>query len=162
MAKKTDGHIQFNGQAFQFYLTKQANLKCETADCSTCKEASRAWDKRAADASDAVAQKAKEAEGKRVEVAAGKAQADGEKKVIHDAAAMMNDAIRTAHIAKRKEDLDAETDAALSLAKARAACKEAEQKAQDTMEKRKSKTMEAFNAAVEKAKTTDWLAKVPK
>lgn len=162
MAKRTDGHVQWNGTHFQFFLTKHPGLKCETADCSTCKERSKAWDQRLADEADVKAHEVKVADGKRVEAAAAKAVKDGEAKGLHDAAAMLNEAVRTAAIGKRKVEQDAEADAAAAIAKARGACKDAEQKAQDALAKVKAKAQADYLALVEKAKATDWLAKVAK
>jgi len=162
MAKKTDGHIQFSGSGYQFYLTKQANLRCETEDCSTCKEASKAFDKRVADGNDKAAGAAKAAEGKRVEAAAAQSQKAGEDKALRDAAALLNLALNAAAIAKRKEDNEAEQGAADAIAKARASCKKAEELTARVLEEGKARALATYLAAVEKAKATDWLAKVSK
>lgn len=118
----TEGHVQFNGKHYQFYLSKQPGMACQTPDCSTCKEASAKHDAGLEAQANAVRQAAEQEEADK---AARVAQADKDSQaqaIRLKAASMRSQAVNAITTTKANLIEEAEAEYRRIIDRAQAEC----------------------------------------
>lgn len=161
--EKTEGHVQFNGTHFQFYPVKQAGMRCETPDCSTCKKKSEEYDAKLTAEDRKRIEEDKKAEEARIKVKAEESRIIEEKRVADKAAGLKGDAVRIVAIQKVEMTAELEKACGEKIAKAEEACRLAIEEARKSLEAGKANAEEMQTKRLIDIEKSDWvaLARVP-